>query len=44
MTDQQFQKLYKADKFKIEPEMDKKGEIRSKLIEGFKVEKHILKT
>ncbi len=44
LTDQQYQKLYKADKFKIEPETDKKGEIRTKLIEGFKAEKHNLKT
>lgn len=36
--------MYKADKFKIEPELDKKGEIRSKPIEGFKAEKYNLKT
>lgn len=28
----------------MEPEFDKKGEIRSKLIEGFRAEKHLLKT
>lgn len=28
MTDKNYQKMYKADKFKIEPELDKKGEIR----------------
>ena len=44
MSDQQYQKLYKADKFKMEPELDKKGEIRSKPIEGFKAEKYLLKT
>lgn len=44
LSEQQFQKLYKADKFKIEPELDKKGEIRQKIIEGFKAEKHNLKT
>lgn len=44
LSDQQYQKLYKADKFKIEAETDKKGEIRNKQIEGFKAEKHILKT
>jgi hypothetical protein len=30
LNDQQYQKLYKADKFKIEPELDKKGDIRTK--------------
>jgi hypothetical protein len=44
MSDQQYQKLFKADKFEIEPEVDKKGEIRQKLIEGFRSEKHNLKT
>ena len=28
----------------MEPELDKKGDIRSKLIEGFKAEKFMLKT
>lgn len=44
MTDKNYQKMYKADKFKLEPEIDKKGEIRQKLIEGFKSEKFNLKT
>lgn len=28
MTDKNYQKMYKADKFKLEPEIDKRGEIR----------------
>jgi len=28
----------------MEPEIDKKGEIRSKLFEGYKAEKYLLKT
>lgn len=44
MTDKNYQKMYKADKFKLEPEIDKKGEIRQKVIEGFKSEKYNLKT
>lgn len=44
LNDQQYQKLYKAEKFKIDPEIDKRGEIRTKVIEGFKSEKHVLKT
>ena len=43
LNDQQYQKLYKADKFKIEAELDKKGETRTKMLEGFKAEKHNLK-
>lgn len=30
LQDKNYQKLYKADKFKIEPELDKKGDIRQK--------------
>ena len=44
MSDQQYQKQYKADKFQMEPEHDKKGEIRSKNIEGYRAEKYMLKT
>ena len=44
LADQQYQKLFKADKFRIEPELDKRGEIRAKTIEGFRAEKHTLKT
>ena len=44
MADAQYQKLYKADQFQMEPEVDKKGQIVSKKIEGFKAEKYNLKT
>jgi len=36
--------LYKADKFKIEPVLDKKGEIVGKAIEGYNAEKYLVKT
>ena len=46
MSDQQYQKLYKADRFQMEPEMDKrrKGEIVSIKIEGYRAEKYNLRT
>lgn len=45
MSDAQYQKLYKADKFQMEPEIDRrKNEILSREIEGFKAEKYNLKT
>jgi len=44
LTEDQYQKLYKADKFKIEPELDRKGEIITHNFEGYKGEKHNLKT
>lgn len=44
LTDKNYQKMYKADKFRIEPEVDKRGEIRQKIIEGYKAEKFNLKT
>lgn len=45
MADAQYQKMYKADKFQMEPELDRrKGDIISRVIEGFKAEKYSLKT
>jgi hypothetical protein len=42
--DQQWQKKYKADKFEIELEVDKKGEARQKIFEGYKAKKYLVKT
>ena len=36
--------MYKAEKFKISPDLDKKGEIIEKSIEGYRAEKHSVKT
>lgn len=44
MNEQQYQKLYKADKFTIEPVVDKKGEVQQKVIEGYHSEKFEVKT
>lgn len=44
LNDQQYQKQYKAEKFKIEPVIDKKGEITEKVIEGYKANKYQVKT
>jgi hypothetical protein len=44
MSDTQYQKLFKADKFVMEPELKKNGEILNKQIEGFTAEKYNLKT
>jgi hypothetical protein len=32
--------MYKAEKFKIDPEFDKKGDIIEKQIEGYRAEKY----
>ena len=40
LHEQQYQKLYKAEKFKIDAECDKKGQIIQKTIEGYSAEKY----
>mmetsp|Transcript_17676 Transcript_17676/g.16921 ORF Transcript_17676/g.16921 Transcript_17676/m.16921 type:complete len:119 (+) Transcript_17676:487-843(+) len=44
MNEQQYQKLFKAEKFKISPELDKRGEPIEKQIEGYMGEKFQVKT
>ncbi len=44
MKDQQYEKQYKADKFKMEPVIDKKGEQDQKDIQGFLAKKYLVKT
>lgn len=44
MNDDQYQKLFKAEKFKIDPELDRKGFIIEKTIEGYRAEKYQVKT
>ena len=44
MRDESYQKKFKAEKFKIEPELDKRGQIVTQEIEDFIVEKHSVLT
>ena len=45
MNDSQYQKLYKADRFELEPELDRRtGLIFTKAIEGYPAEKYRMRT
>lgn len=44
IKEEQYQKLFKAEKFDIKPCIDKKGGVREKPIEGFPCEKYSVQT
>lgn len=44
MRDENYQKKFKAEKFKIEPEIDRRGQIVTEEIDDFTVEKHSVVT